>query len=80
MERASLVTAKGPDRRGAGQQRGMIAFPTIAFGLAWFPFLPVLVGGPAIPVLMPFAPAIAAFVVRTWVTREGFGDAGLRPG
>ncbi len=24
-----------------------------------------------------FAPAIAAFVVRKWVTREGFGDAGL---
>ncbi len=28
---------------------------------------------------MPVAPAIACFVVRRWVTREGFGDAGLRP-
>jgi len=26
-----------------------------------------------------FAPAIACFVVRKWITREGFGDAGLRP-
>jgi membrane protease YdiL (CAAX protease family) len=28
---------------------------------------------------MPFAPAIAAVVVRRWVTREGFRDSGLRP-
>jgi membrane protease YdiL (CAAX protease family) len=28
-------------------------------------------------ILMPFAPAIACFVVRKWITREGFGDAGL---
>jgi hypothetical protein len=26
-----------------------------------------------------FAPAIAAFIVRKWVTRESFGDAGLKP-
>jgi membrane protease YdiL (CAAX protease family) len=26
-----------------------------------------------------FAPAIAAFIVRKWITREGFADAGLRP-
>jgi len=25
-----------------------------------------------------FSPAIAAFIVRKWVTHEGFGDAGLR--
>jgi membrane protease YdiL (CAAX protease family) len=28
---------------------------------------------------MPFAPAIAAVVVRRWVTKEGFADLGLRP-
>jgi uncharacterized protein len=28
--------------------------------------------------LSAFAPAIACFVVRKWVTREGFADAGLR--
>ena len=26
-----------------------------------------------------FAPAIAAFIVRKWITHEGFADAGLRP-
>ena len=26
-----------------------------------------------------FAPAIAAFIVRKWITHEGFSDAGLRP-
>jgi membrane protease YdiL (CAAX protease family) len=28
---------------------------------------------------MPFAPAIAAFIVRKWITREGFSDSGWRP-
>jgi membrane protease YdiL (CAAX protease family) len=63
--------------------RGILAFLLIAFGLAWLPFLPTLVDPAAsgvAPILMPVAPAIACFVVRKWVTREGFGDAGLRPG
>jgi membrane protease YdiL (CAAX protease family) len=55
------------------------AFLGLTFTLTWLPFLPVLVGGPAVPLLMPFAPAVAAVVVRRWVTREGFGDLGLRP-
>jgi len=38
-----------------------------------------LLGGPAVPLLRPFAPALAAVVVRRWVTREGFGDLGRRP-
>jgi membrane protease YdiL (CAAX protease family) len=62
------------------QRRGILAFVAIAFGLAWLPFAPTLVGSDPIGlILMPFAPAIAAVVVRRWVTREGFGDAGLRP-
>jgi membrane protease YdiL (CAAX protease family) len=61
-------------------RRGIIVFLLIAFALSWLPFAPLLFGGEAIPpILMPFAPAIAAVVVRKWVTREGFGDAGLRP-
>src|SRR5215203_5169219 len=75
---AVAMTPSG--RRAAGPRRGILAFLGLAFGLAWLPFVPALVGGPAIPILMPFAPAIAAFVVRTWVTREGFADAGLRLG
>jgi membrane protease YdiL (CAAX protease family) len=74
--------------------RGILVFCAIAFGIAWLnllllwlivvrpapdpqaalsnPFLPILIGP------LAFAPAIAAFVVRKWVTREGFADAGLR--
>jgi membrane protease YdiL (CAAX protease family) len=64
----------------ATTRRGVAVFLAIAFALAWLPFAPTLVGGePAAPFLMPFAPAIAAVVMRKWVTREGFGDAGLRP-
>ena len=60
-------------------RHGVRVFLAITFGLTWLPFLPALVGGPAVPLLMPFAPAIAAVVVRRWVTREGFADLGLRP-
>jgi hypothetical protein len=63
---------------GVRRRRGVRAFLAIAFGLTWLPFLPVPFGGPAVPVLMPFAPAIACVVVRRWVTGEGFSDAGLR--
>ena len=64
----------------ARRTRGIVAFLAIAFGLAWLPFAPALLGLDAPgAILMPFAPAIAAFVVRKWVTREGFADAGLRP-
>src|SRR5437764_14516795 len=68
---AGAVPAAGADERA----RGIIAFLTIAFGLAWLPFLPVFTGqGALAPILMPFAPAIACFVVRNWITRAGFGD------
>lgn len=60
-------------------RHGVRAFLVLTFGLTWLPFLPVLAGGPAVPLLMPFAPAIAALVVRRWVTKEGFADLGLRP-
>jgi membrane protease YdiL (CAAX protease family) len=68
-------------------KKGIAAYLIIAFGLAWIIWgITVLAGlRPDDPkfifVLAPggFAPAIAAFVVRKWVTREGFADAGLRP-
>jgi membrane protease YdiL (CAAX protease family) len=74
--------------------RGIVVFLLIACGLAWLNMLAfwlldvgtpqgdqpaqssvllLLLSGP-----QAFAPAIAAFVVRKWVTREGFADAGLR--
>lgn len=65
---------------GQHDRRGIPVFLAAAFELAWLPFAPMLFGGdPTGVLLMPIAPAIAAVVVRRWVTREGFGDAGLRP-
>ena len=80
MDAAKSVTVAQPRLDDAARRtRGIVAFLAIAFGLAWVPFAPVLLGLDAAgAILMPFAPAIAAFVVRKWVTREGFGDAGLR--
>jgi uncharacterized protein len=67
--------------------KGIVVYLLIAFGLAWANWEIVLRSGIAIDnplfkfLSMPsaFAPAIGCFLVRKWVTREGFGDAGLRP-
>ena len=74
MNGSESTSAPGPDHR-----RGIIIFLAIAFGLAWAGFIPELFGRRGSPALMPFAPAIAAFIVRKWVTREGFADSGWRP-
>jgi membrane protease YdiL (CAAX protease family) len=66
--------------------RGIISFLLLAFGMAWILWeIPLRMGvSPRDPlfqlVALPggFAPALAAFIVRRWVTREGFADAGLR--
>ncbi len=66
--------------------RGVVAYLLITFAMAWslwcipllfrmtlrspFYFLFLLPGA--------FSPAIAAVVVRRWITHEGFADAGLR--
>jgi len=67
--------------------KGIVWFLLISFGLAWVSWeLAIQAGIPvrsgafqlyAIP--GAFAPAVAAIVVRKWITREGFRDAGLRP-
>lgn len=75
--------------------KGIIVFLLIAFAIAWLDLAVIRLLGlvslegaePAQPdpllVLLglpvTFAPAIAALVVRKWVTREGFADAGLKP-
>ncbi len=74
--------------------RGIIVYLILAFGLAWIPlvlqwslglhslsedatfFDYVIFSLLTLPT--SFAPAIGAFVVRRWITREGFADAGLR--
>jgi membrane protease YdiL (CAAX protease family) len=67
--------------------RGVVAYLVGAFTIAWanlaaadclgFSSDPLRYRVVTLPAV--FAPAMAAFVVRKWVTREGFSDAGLRP-
>src|SRR5271154_6025136 len=64
---------------------GIVSFLILAFGLAWIPWLLLLPQSApgnlrafelaALP--GAFAPALATFIVRKWITREGFADAGL---
>lgn len=63
--------------------RGIVVFLLLSFGGVW-PYLywARLVMGwslahPLVQIPVAFMPAFAAFVVRRWVTREGFADAGL---
>ncbi|MFC0624249.1 CPBP family intramembrane glutamic endopeptidase [Kribbella deserti] len=74
---------KGNDLSRVSHRTGIIVFVVLAFGLTW-PWLFIARLGlglslvnPLVQLPIAFSPAIAAFVVRRWVTREGFGDAGL---
>ena len=66
--------------------KGIFAYLGIAFGMAWILWeIPLRVGlSPRSPFFqlaaLPggFAPAVATVIVRKWITREGFEDAGLR--
>jgi hypothetical protein len=64
--------------------RGIIAYLVISFGGTWpyLFFVRLALGwslvNPLVQLPVAFMPAIGAFVVRRWVTREGFADAGLR--
>jgi membrane protease YdiL (CAAX protease family) len=64
---------------------GVVAYLVLSFGIAWG-FWALLLPASATGNLsrfeifaLPgaFAPAIACFIVRRWITREGFADAGL---
>lgn len=67
---------------------GVTAYLVLAFGLAWAIWMiPLWLGlspqsalYPTVILIGAFAPALACFVVRKWVTREGFADAGLNSG
>jgi membrane protease YdiL (CAAX protease family) len=69
-----------------GKAKGTIVYLLIAFGMAWVLWeIPLRFEvSPRSPLFQlaalpgAFAPAVAAIVVRKWVTREGFADAGLR--
>jgi len=68
------------------RNKGILSYLALAFGMAWGLWeIPILCGlSPRHPLfqlaLLPgaFTPAIAAIIVRRWVTGEGFADAGLR--
>ncbi|MGE5139713.1 MAG: CPBP family intramembrane glutamic endopeptidase [Rudaea sp.] len=75
------------------KNKGIVVFLLFAFGLAWIPLLIQYVLGmqpvgrdatlvdyvvfTLLNLPTAFAPAIGALVVRKWVTREGWADAGL---
>jgi uncharacterized protein len=67
--------------------KGIVAFLLITFGVTWsiwgvawlLGFLNISASGQAFVAVGAFAPALATFIVRKWITHEGFADAGLRP-
>ena len=79
--------------RGAGAEvawRAVGAYVALAFGMAWtiegfalargVRFASLTVGSTALLAAVMITPAIAAYLVRGFVTREGFATAGLRRG
>jgi membrane protease YdiL (CAAX protease family) len=73
------------------KSKGIVIYLLIAFGIAWLLWtIPIRVNVPTHNLLLllamlpltglpgGLAPALAAIVVRKWVTREGFADAGLK--
>jgi membrane protease YdiL (CAAX protease family) len=71
-------------RDTAHRYRGLVVFLVLSFGVSWAGEVGVRFGvgwslaDPRAQVVFALVPALAAVVVRRWVTREGFGDAGLR--
>ncbi|MET7707086.1 CPBP family intramembrane glutamic endopeptidase [Micromonospora sp. NPDC005413] len=65
------------------RMKGVLAFLVIAFGASWGWLILARLGlglslvNPLVQLPFGFAPAIAAIIVRRWITREGFHDAGL---
>ncbi|MFL6125037.1 type II CAAX prenyl endopeptidase Rce1 family protein [Actinophytocola sp.] len=67
----------------SARTRGIPAFLLLTFAIAWISefglwSLGFSLANPLAQIPAVFAPAMSAFVVRRWVTREGFADAGLR--
>jgi membrane protease YdiL (CAAX protease family) len=67
------------------RRRGVVWFLVLCFAGSWPLWCVAYFGfglsmaNPLVQLPMAFTPAIAAIVVRRWITREGFADAGLRP-
>lgn len=84
QHRAPVLTADRVD------WHGVRAYLALAYGLAWIlegvalargvRFTSLTIGTTALLASVMFTPAIAAFIVRRFITREGFATAGLRRG
>src|ERR671910_2765317 len=63
--------------------KGVLAYLLLVFGLAWSTIfvarllLALSLENSLVQIPIAFSPAIAAVIVRGWITKEGFGDAGL---
>lgn len=89
MPSPALAPASEPDRLDL---RGIAAFLVLVLGLTWtIEYFALVRPGvrlsPAPPAwaigllfVMMYIPALSAFIVRRWITREGFASAGLRFG
>jgi hypothetical protein len=72
----------------ADHKRGVVWFLVLAFGLAWAIEIGLYAAGVPLSspiaaaglVLVMFTPGIAAFIIRRFITCEGFADVGLRLG
>ncbi len=68
------------------KDKGIIFFILFSFGLACLTISPIILFGisstselgQALYFLYAFTPAIAAIIVRSLITKEGFKDSGLR--
>jgi membrane protease YdiL (CAAX protease family) len=82
---SSILEERKEKMQKKGQ--GIVIYLLITFGVAWLNWLLAwIIAGSATTfqfslLVLPaaFAPALASIVMRRWVTREGFADAGLRP-
>ncbi|MGW0882545.1 CPBP family intramembrane glutamic endopeptidase [Streptomyces sp. NPDC002671] len=78
--------ARGMEKGGAraAGNKGVVVFLALSFGLTWLWLLFARRGlglsamNPLLQLPYALGPGIVAVVVRRWVTKEGFADAGLR--
>lgn len=87
---SASTVASGPDAEAGVEWRGVLWYLALAFGLAWLLEGTALASGVRFESLTAastgllatamLTPALSAFVVRRFVTREGFANAGLRRG
>ncbi|MFF4160161.1 CPBP family intramembrane glutamic endopeptidase [Streptomyces sp. NPDC001678] len=82
---AAVDTTTGVGGGDPGGRKGVVAFLVICFTGSWLYIYAahslwgLSLVNPLAQLPFGFMPALAAVVVRRWVTREGFAGAGLRP-